>query len=180
VSPLLVVLLLFGLAGGGSKESGVVVEEDEEIGFPEYYPFPAKLEVAVLDKYANSAQYGFTTNERVALQTLMTQLNAGTFKAPAQWDVFEPEQVAAIAGVPLDEYGCLAVMTYWLATKSKQRRPWPSKDLEVLGAPGVEDKFDPMGTTVSLEEYLIKRITRYKALLKEAGAPYPGSKVYEP
>lgn len=110
-----------------------------------------------------------TTAEYAAMVRIMKAFNDRLAGKPfiTPWKVCNPTDVATIALVPLDDLGAIAMMVYWDATKSKQARPWPTEDLEVLAKPPTLNPFNPDAPPMPTVDYLVWRIKHYKVVLKQ-------------
>ena len=188
MSPVVILILLLGLGGSrkndgggpsdgeGGDGEGVGYDPSEDETCP---PFTAyRTGIANINSFGvrvpldtEGQLYGLTLAELNAFRFIAQAMNKATGDNAdntklgwvTPWEgVCGPQSVANRAGVELDEYGALAVATYWFATKSAQPRPWPENDLDVLGRPDVY----PYGggiAKIPLAQYLVERIKHYKA-----------------
>lgn len=170
--PLLFLLLL---AGGKGPSKGPPLDDKPGDGggggggggaWPCSYTTPTQMGFSVPTA---AEATDLTSNEYSAIVRIMKAFNDRLVGKPfiTPWKVCNAKDVANIAQVPLDDLGALAMMVYWTATKSKESRPWPTEDLEVLAKPPTLNPFDPEAPPMSTADYLVWRIKHYKVVLKQ-------------
>jgi len=165
--PLLLLILLAG--GSGKKATGKpppppspddgADDPDDCYDVPYEWTGPPMLGLPDLNKY------GMTAGEKASLTAVFTAVKDGTpNKLPldnATANYCRASLVAAASEVELDEFGALAMLVYWGATKSKQVRPYPDNDLEVLAKPPITVD----GKQVTMLAYCKQRIALFKSAL---------------
>lgn len=140
--------------GGGGGGGPCQYKTPTMMGFS--VPLPAEATDLTTAEYAAMVRIMKAFNDRLSGKPFITP-----------WKVCNPGDVAKIALVPLDDLGAIAMMVYWEATKSKQSRPWPTEDLEVLEKPPTKNPFDPEAPAIPTADYLVWRIKHYKVVLKQ-------------
>ena len=161
--PLLLILLL---ASTGGKATAPKSKPDDGADDPDKcYDVPYQWDGPPLLKLPDLNKYGMTAGEKSSMVAVFAAVrDALPNKLPldnATENFCRKSLIVTAAETTVDDFGALAMLVYWGATKSKQVRPYPDMDLEVMGMPPVMVD----GKEVSMLAYCKQRIALFKSAM---------------